>query len=119
MLPFANSAAHATMAGGLARSDSEAVREAALGFAFSPNPAVSSAALVAVSQQRPAPMVSKAIDGLVRMRSWLSEARRPNVDTAIHAFALIARDLVGQTPFAEIPLAARAAAATVEAFEQR
>src|ERR1700738_3963961 len=39
---------HAAMAG----SDSEAVREAALGFAFSPNSAVSSAALVAVSQQR-------------------------------------------------------------------
>jgi hypothetical protein len=76
---------HVTMAGALARSDSEAVREAALGFAFSPNPAVSSAALVAVSQQGPAPLVSKAIDRLVRMRPWLSEARRPNVDTAIRA----------------------------------
>jgi hypothetical protein len=34
-------------------------------------------------------------------------------------FALVARDLVGQRPLAEIPLAARIAAATVEAFEQR
>ena len=34
-------------------------------------------------------------------------------------FALVARDLVGQRPLAEIPLAARITAATVEAFEQR
>jgi hypothetical protein len=34
-------------------------------------------------------------------------------------FALVARDLVGQRSLAEIPLAARIAAATVEAFEQR
>jgi hypothetical protein len=39
---------HAVMAGALAISDSEAVREAALGFAFSPDPAVSAAALVAI-----------------------------------------------------------------------
>src|SRR6516164_8331711 len=77
---------HATMAGALAISDSEAVREAALGFAFSPDPAVSSAALAAVSQQVRAPSVSsKAIDRLVRMRPWLSDTRRPNVDTAIRA----------------------------------
>jgi hypothetical protein len=42
---------HATMAGALAISDSEAVREAALGFVFSPDPAVSAAALVAISRQ--------------------------------------------------------------------
>src|SRR6516162_6303335 len=77
---------HATLAGALAISDSEAVREAALGFAFSPDPAVSSAALAAVSQQVRAPSVSsKAIDRLVRMRPWLSDTRRPNVDTAIRA----------------------------------
>ena len=77
---------HATMAGALAISDSEAVREAALGFAFSPDPAVSAAALAAVSQRVRAPSVSsKAIDRLVRMRPWLSETRRPNVDTAIRA----------------------------------
>jgi hypothetical protein len=34
-------------------------------------------------------------------------------------FALVARDLVGQRPLAEIPLAARIAVETVEAFEQR
>src|SRR5215469_10507523 len=77
---------HATMAGALAISDSEAVREAALGFAFSPDPAVSAAALAAVSQRVRAPSVSsKAIDRLVRMRPWLSKTRRPNVDTAIRA----------------------------------
>ena len=77
---------HATMAGALANSDNEAIREAALGFAFSPDPAVSAAALMAISQQGGAPLVSsKAIDRLVRMRPWLSETRRPNVDTAIRA----------------------------------
>jgi hypothetical protein len=74
------------MADALAMSDSEAVREAALGFAFSPDPAVSSAALIAVSQQGRGPLVSsKVVDRLVRMRPWLSETRRPNVDTAIRA----------------------------------
>jgi hypothetical protein len=77
---------HAAMADALAMSDSEAVREAALGFAFSPDPAVSSAALIAVSQQGRGPLVSaKVVDRLVRMRPWLSETRRPNVDTAIRA----------------------------------
>jgi hypothetical protein len=76
---------HATMAGALAISDSEAVRQAALGFAFSPDPAVSAAALVAVSRQRRAPSVSKTIARLVRLRPWLSETRRPNVDIAIRA----------------------------------
>ena len=75
---------HAAMAGALAISDSEAVREAALGFAFSPDPAVSAAALVAISRQGPASSVSsKVIDRLVRMRPWLSEARRPNIDIVI------------------------------------
>jgi hypothetical protein len=40
-------------------------------------------------------------------------------DDTWYDFALVARDLVGQRPLAEIPLAARIAAATVEAFEQR
>src|SRR5215472_11400850 len=75
---------HAAMAGALALSDSEAVREAALGFAFSPDAAVSSAALVAISRQGRASIVSsKVIDRLVRMRPWFSEARRPKNDTAI------------------------------------
>jgi hypothetical protein len=77
---------HAAMAGALAISDAGAVREAALGFAFSPDPAVSSAALVAVSQQVRGGLVSnKVVDRLVRIRPWLSETRRPNVDTAIRA----------------------------------
>jgi hypothetical protein len=76
---------HAAIAGALAISDSEAVRQAALGFAFSPDPAVSAAALVAVSRQGRAPSVSKIIDRLVRMRPWLSAMRRPNVDNAVRA----------------------------------
>ncbi|HMD66087.1 MAG TPA: hypothetical protein VKG22_05495, partial [Stellaceae bacterium] len=63
-----------------------AVREAALGFAFSSDPEVSSAALVAVSQQGRGRLVSsKVVDRLVRMRPWLSETRRANIDTAIRA----------------------------------
>jgi hypothetical protein len=75
---------HAAMAGALAISDAEAVREAALGFAFSPDPAVSSAALEAVSQQGRRGLVSsKGVDRLVRMRPWFSETHRANIDTAI------------------------------------
>jgi hypothetical protein len=75
---------HAAMAGALAISDAEAVREAALGFAFSPDPAVSSAALKAVSQQGRRGLVSsKGVDRLVRMRPWFSETHRANIDTAI------------------------------------
>src|SRR5258708_33177115 len=63
---------HAAMAGAIAMSQSEAVREAALGFAFSPNSAVSSAALVAVSQQRRGGMVSSKMgDRLRRIRPLL------------------------------------------------
>jgi hypothetical protein len=53
---------HATMASALATSNTEAVREAVLGFAFSPDPAVSSAALVAVSRSTctlPSPVVKR------------------------------------------------------------
>lgn len=76
----------AAMAGVIAMSQSEAVREAALGFAFTPNSTVSSAALVAVSQQRRGGMVSsKMVDRLVRMRPWLSEMRRADIDTAVRA----------------------------------
>jgi hypothetical protein len=75
----------AAMAGAIATSQIEAVREAALGFAFSPNPAVSLAALVAVSQQRGGLVSSKVVDRLVRMRPWFSEARRTDIDTAIRA----------------------------------
>src|ERR1700730_3411834 len=73
------------MAGAVAMSQIEAVREAALGLAFSPNPTVSSAALVAVSQQRGGLVSSKVVDRLVRMRPWFSETRRTDIDTAIRA----------------------------------
>src|SRR5499427_5672768 len=74
----------AAMAGALAISDAAAMREAALGFAFSPDPAVSSAALMAVSQQARRGLVSsKLVDRLVRMRAWFSETRRPTIDTTI------------------------------------
>src|ERR1700730_14147820 len=77
---------HASMADALTGSDNEAVREAALGFAFSPDPAVSSAALVAITQQGRAGLVSnRVVDRLVRMRPWLSERRRTKIDTAVRA----------------------------------
>jgi hypothetical protein len=40
-------------------------------------------------------------------------------DNTWSEFALVARDLVGESLFDGIPLAKRIAAATVEAFEQR
>ena len=52
------------------------------------------------------------------MAATLKEGAAEGDDTWCD-FALVARDLVGQRPLAEIPLAARIAAATVEAFEQR
>lgn len=76
----------ASMAGALSGSDNEAVREAALGFALSPDPAVSSAALVAITQHSCAGLVSnRVVDWLVRMRPWLSQTRRTNIDIAIRA----------------------------------
>src|SRR5260370_12836904 len=75
---------HAAVAGALTGSDNEAVREAALGFAFSPDPAVSSAALVAIAQQGRTGLVSnRLVDRLVRMRPWLSERRRAKLDNAV------------------------------------
>jgi len=52
------------------------------------------------------------------MAATLKEGAAEGDDTWCD-FALVARDLVGQRPLAEIPLAARIAAATLEAFEQR
>jgi hypothetical protein len=52
------------------------------------------------------------------MAATLKEGAAEEDDTWCD-FALVARDLVGQRPLAEIPLAARIAAAAVEAFEQR
>ena len=53
-----------------------------------------------------------------RMAATLKEAAAEEDDTWCD-FALVARDLVGRRPLAEIPLAARIATATVEAYEQR
>jgi hypothetical protein len=52
------------------------------------------------------------------MAATLKEASDEG-DPTWREFALVARDLVGERPLEEIPLAARIAAATVEAFEQR
>jgi hypothetical protein len=52
------------------------------------------------------------------MAATLKEGAAEGDDTW-RDFALVARDLVGQRPLDEIPLAARIATATVEAFEQR
>jgi hypothetical protein len=51
------------------------------------------------------------------MAATLKEGAAEGNDTWCD-FALVARDLVGQRPLAEIPLATHIAAATVEAFEQ-
>jgi hypothetical protein len=55
---------HAAMAGALACSENEAVREAALGFAFSPDRGASAAALIAITQQARSGLVSsKTVQG--------------------------------------------------------
>jgi hypothetical protein len=75
------------MAGALTMSDNEALRQAALGFALSPDPAASSAALVDITQQGRAGLVADSlVDRLVRMRPWLSERRRANIYTAVRGF---------------------------------
>jgi hypothetical protein len=77
---------HAAMASALAGSESEAVREAALGFAFSPDRAAGLAVLAAITQQARSGLVSgRTVDRLVRMRPWVSELRRANIDTAVRA----------------------------------
>jgi len=52
------------------------------------------------------------------MAATLNEAAS-EAETAWIEFALVARDLIGGKPLDAIPLARRAAAVTVEAFEQR
>src|SRR5260370_23523042 len=52
------------------------------------------------------------------MAATLKEASDEG-DHTWREFALVARDLVGERPLEAIPLAARIAAATVDAFEQR
>jgi len=54
--------------------------------------------------------------------AWMAATLKEASDEGDHTwreFALVARDLVGERPLEAIPLAARIAAATVDAFEQR
>ena len=74
----------AAMAAALAMSDNAAVREAALGFACAADPATSAAALSALAQPpRGRPVSSAMVERLVRLRPWLSEARRADLDAAV------------------------------------
>lgn len=74
----------AAMATAFALSNNAAVREAALGFVCAPDPATSAAALVALAQPpRGRPVSSGMVERLVRMRPWLSEARRAHLDAAV------------------------------------
>src|SRR3954470_6367925 len=74
----------AAMATALALSNNPAIREAALGFVCAPDPATSAAALTALAQPpRGRPVSSTMVERLVRMRPWLSEARRANLDAAV------------------------------------
>ncbi len=74
----------AAMASALAMSNRAAVREAVLGFACEANPTTSAAALMALAQPpRGCSVSSTMVDRLVRMRPWLAEARRANLDAAI------------------------------------
>ena len=77
---------HAAMARAFLSSENEAMREAALGFSFSPDQQASSAGLDDIAQQACSGLVPrKTLDRLVRMRPWFSEMRRPNIDTAVRA----------------------------------
>jgi len=74
----------AAMAAALAMSGNAAVREAALGFACAADPTTSAAALSALAQPpRGRPVPSAMVERLVRMRPWLSEARRADLDAAV------------------------------------
>jgi hypothetical protein len=74
----------AAMARALAMSNNAAVREAVLGFACMADPTTSAAALEALAQPPSGrPISSTMVERLVRMRPWLSEARRANLDAAV------------------------------------
>ncbi|MBV9735722.1 MAG: hypothetical protein JO209_07405 [Acidisphaera sp.] len=72
------------MAGALAVAGSEAMREAALGFALAADPATGAAALAALAQAE-APVSGATVERLVRLRSWPSPARQGPIDAAIRA----------------------------------
>jgi hypothetical protein len=73
----------AAMARALALSGNAAVREAALGFACAADPATGAAALEALAQPQGRPVPSTLVERLVRLRPWLSEARRARLDAAV------------------------------------
>ncbi len=76
----------AAMAAAFAASDVPAIREAALGFVLDPDAEVSAAVLsVLASAGRSQPVMSAAVERLVRMRPWLPEARRADLDAAVRA----------------------------------
>lgn len=76
----------AAMATALAMSSNSAVREAALGFVCSPEPEIGAAVLEALAQPpRGRPVSSTMVERLVRLRPWLSEARRAPLDAAVRA----------------------------------
>jgi len=76
----------AAMAAALAMSDNAAVREAALGFACAADRATSAAALHALARPPPGhPVPSRLVERLVRLRPWLAEGRRAELDAAVRA----------------------------------
>jgi hypothetical protein len=76
----------ATMAAVFAACDVIAIREAALGFALDPDREVGAAVLsVLASGGRIQPVSTVMVDRLVRIRPWLPEVRRSELDAAIRA----------------------------------
>ena len=71
---------------GMARSTIPAIREAALGFVLDADAALGSAVLDAlVASAGRAVIPSTLVERLVRMRPWVTQARRPAIDAALRA----------------------------------
>jgi hypothetical protein len=71
---------------GMAGSTIPAIREAALGFVLDPDAAVARAVLdVLVGTAGRAVIPSTLVERLVRMRPWVTQARRPAIDSALRA----------------------------------
>jgi len=71
---------------GMAGSTIPAIREAALGFVLDPDAAVARAVLdVLVGTAGRAVIPSTLVERLMRMRPWVSPARRPAIDAALRA----------------------------------
>ncbi len=92
----------AMLAASFAASDVPAIRDATLGFALDTDREVSSAVLSILANSGTGQIVSSAtIDRLVRIRPWLVEARRSEVDAAIRTLRPKAGPPAGE-PRAEI-----------------